>query len=53
MTVVDANTQPDTHAVAALAKRPKPFDAVVGYKENPPGAAYPQGPRKVRHLGTI
>ena len=53
MTVVDANTQPDTHAVAALAKRPKPFDAVVGYKEKPPGAAYPQGPRKVRHLGTI
>ena len=50
---MDANTQPNTKAVTALAERPTPFDAVVGYEQTPPGAAYPRGPRKVRHLGTI
>ena len=45
--------QPDIHPVTPLPKRPNPFDAVVGYEEKPPEAAYPRGPRKVLHLGTI
>ena len=52
-TVVDANTQPDRKAVAPLPERPNPFDAIVGYERRPPGTAYPRGPRKVQHLGTI
>ena len=51
--MVNTNTQSETQTVAALAKRPNPFDAIVGYEEKPPGAAYPQGPRRVLHLGTI
>ena len=50
---MNTNTQSETQTVAALARRPSPFDAVVGYEEQPPGAAYPQGPRRVLHLGTI
>lgn len=51
--MVNANMQHDAQPVAVLAKRPYPFDSVVGYEEKPPGAAYPRGPRKVRQLGTI
>ena len=45
--------QPNLPHVAPWPKRPNPFDAVVGYEEKPPGLAYPPGPRKALHLGTI
>lgn len=47
------NAQPATRPIAALARRPDPFDSVVGNELTPPGAEYPRGPRKVEYLGTI
>ena len=51
--VVGTNAKPDILSVEVLPKRPKLFDAGAGNEQRPPGAAYPRGPRKVDHLGTV